>query len=494
LINNKKSLTYYAPVTICLISHFPHFPMFKTCLSQLYYVARAACDNAISVTVPVLQTVRVSFSSSSSSSSSKTLRRKRRTPSSATHAHAHARSSTPATLNNGSGGSVGGRKESKEEKEDGGGNASAASASALASPAAAAAPVESVYDDTTSMASLSPSPSVASLTSLPGDDSVAPLVSINNNNDNNNSGSGGSGGGDRSDRKKKGARAGETRQEWKMTSQHAYDATGVLERSIVHLVDEVPLPIPGKVDVRFSVNNVPVACTLSATRPAHLSSYRLSYLFDALGVDNVITLLTAVLMEQRIVFHSVSFSVIARITLSLQQLLYPFQWYYAHIPCLTDTMLDAHEMPQPYLLGIHSSLLDDLVELDDVIVVDVDHARVQLGVDTKLPLLPQQEGRNLWRRLRRCVEQRAEMQDRLVSAPLSPASSPAAASASLEQRDKAERAFDFLAYEAMLRFFAAVLPDYRAFLFFASNQPVFNRAGFLARCTVDDADAVPFYT
>src|SRR5689334_7654534 len=94
-----------------------------------------------------------------------------------------------------------------------------------------------------------------------------------------------------------------------------------------------------------------------------------------LNVDNTIGVLAAMLTESRILFHSTSLHLLTYIMQCMLQLLYPFQWWYSYVPQLHEEMLDAHEIPQPYCLGIHTRHLSQLQGggLDEVLIVDLDH-------------------------------------------------------------------------------------------------------------------------
>lgn len=71
-------------------------------------------------------------------------------------------------------------------------------------------------------------------------------------------------------------------------------------------------------------------------------------------------------------------------------------------PLLTEAMLDAHEIPQPYMLGVHSKHLPLLHALDEVLIVDLDHDVLRCSV--VLTPLPIKDGRELWMHWRRSYE------------------------------------------------------------------------------------------
>lgn len=121
----------------------------------------------------------------------------------------------------------------------------------------------------------------------------------------------------------------------------------LLPRQITQLISEVPLPLPGRISVKFQIYNRWVPVSLSATRHPLCSTLNLWPLVLALGVsnlllqtwdsagsflksifiscvkrnqaENVVALVTAVLCEERLLFHSSSLSQLALISQTLFQ-------------------------------------------------------------------------------------------------------------------------------------------------------------------------------
>jgi len=127
-----------------------------------------------------------------------------------------------------------------------------------------------------------------------------------------------------------------------------------LRGAIVALIRQVPLPKAGLMDIGLRISNVSplLPVHFSATRgPLQTPGFGLRTLFDCLNVDNVVTVLGVLLCEGRLIFHSASLLKLSAVTQCFAQLLYPLQWWYAYIPVLPSHMLDAHEIPQPYILG-----------------------------------------------------------------------------------------------------------------------------------------------
>jgi len=179
--------------------------------------------------------------------------------------------------------------------------------------------------------------------------------------------------------------------------------TGVsLEGYLVALALEIPLPVPRKYAVRFRVHRLLATTVFPGVRAATHSAMNLNLLFRTLNVDNTIGVLAAMLTESRILFHSCSLNLLAHVMQAFLQLFFPFSWWYAFVPNLLEEMLDAHEIPQPYMLGVHSKHLPALTALDEVLIVDLDHD--VLRCSQVLTPLPIKDGRELWGHWRRSYE------------------------------------------------------------------------------------------
>jgi hypothetical protein len=82
-------------------------------------------------------------------------------------------------------------------------------------------------------------------------------------------------------------------------------------------------------------------------------------------------------------------------------LLYPFEWQHIFIPLLPPSLLSYLCAPMPFLVGIHSSDLDEMLSLplEEIIVIDLDNGSlgivngatevVKLPSDVREPLLEQ---------------------------------------------------------------------------------------------------------
>jgi hypothetical protein len=109
----------------------------------------------------------------------------------------------------------------------------------------------------------------------------------------------------------------------------------------------------------------------TAIHPCIASAVTLTQLLSS---DNLILLFSAALCEQRIVMVSEDLARLSNCLHGLAALLFPFEWPHIFIPILPKEMLHYTSAPMPFIVGLHSSHLDDLLKLplDSLVVVFID--------------------------------------------------------------------------------------------------------------------------
>lgn len=85
-----------------------------------------------------------------------------------------------------------------------------------------------------------------------------------------------------------------------------------------------------------------------------------SILFNQLGIHNMLSLFSAALTENKILFYSSSYSQLTHATQSMLALMYPLKFSYVFIPILPSALLEFLSAPTPYIMGVHESYKDTL--------------------------------------------------------------------------------------------------------------------------------------
>lgn len=171
------------------------------------------------------------------------------------------------------------------------------------------------------------------------------------------------------------------------------DITKVLD-DLMADVTRVPIPPSGNTMLRFKLDDKVVSCKAAPAINVPLVDFPLRMVFQLLSAENVLTLLTCLLLEQRFIFFSSNHALLTPVIEGILALLYPFQWEHIYIPVLPSSLRSFVEAPWPYLCGLHSRYLKEILEELDAsptpnpVIVNLDTSTVTLPTDSVIPLLP----------------------------------------------------------------------------------------------------------
>uniref|UniRef100_W5MRM0 DENN domain containing 1C n=1 Tax=Lepisosteus oculatus TaxID=7918 RepID=W5MRM0_LEPOC len=108
--------------------------------------------------------------------------------------------------------------------------------------------------------------------------------------------------------------------------------------------------------------------------PTIPESRNLTELVVTVDVSNLLHLYASMLFERRILITSSKLSTLTACVHATSAMLYPMYWQHIFIPVLPPHLLDYCCAPMPYLIGVHSSLMERVKSraLEDVIILNVD--------------------------------------------------------------------------------------------------------------------------
>ncbi|CAG2109658.1 unnamed protein product, partial [Medioppia subpectinata] len=159
-----------------------------------------------------------------------------------------------------------------------------------------------------------------------------------------------------------------------------------LETIVSNILACVDVPQPGGPQIRFSIGandrqflQPPLSPTIPVTNTTVYN------LFEELGIHSVVNLVCAAMTEHKILFHSRSYTRLTDACLAVTALMYPFVYNHIYIPILPSPLLEVLSTPTPFLMGIHSSLKNEVTDLLDVIVVDLDGGSVTIPDCLRVP-------------------------------------------------------------------------------------------------------------
>lgn len=159
------------------------------------------------------------------------------------------------------------------------------------------------------------------------------------------------------------------------------------EQMLVLLTREIPLPVPGKCPVGFTLGSRFLMCGIPAQHQLPLLDTDPLKVFQLLSVENFITLFVAVLTEQKIILASHDYGHLQCVAELVLALIFPLRWYHVYVPIVPVDLLAMTEAPVPFLLGFHSDVLPMISAevMDMAVIVDLDKNQVSLPTATDAP-------------------------------------------------------------------------------------------------------------
>ncbi|CAJ0955177.1 unnamed protein product [Ranitomeya imitator] len=144
-------------------------------------------------------------------------------------------------------------------------------------------------------------------------------------------------------------------------------------RHISNFMFNVPFPSPQRPRILIQMSpydNVLLCQPVSSPLPLSGASY-VTFLQN-LGPENSVTLLLAVLTEQKLLIHSQRPDVLTSVGEALVSIIFPLRWQCPYIPLCPLSLSDVLCAPVPFIVGIHSSYFDLHDPPPDVLCVDLD--------------------------------------------------------------------------------------------------------------------------
>ncbi|XP_031138233.1 DENN domain-containing protein 1A isoform X2 [Sander lucioperca] len=162
----------------------------------------------------------------------------------------------------------------------------------------------------------------------------------------------------------------------------------------------LPVPEPG-VPVHLGVHSFFTVPDIREL-PSIPENRNLTEYFVAVDVNNMLHLYASMLYERRILICCSKLSTLTACVHGSTAMLYPMHWQHVYIPVLPPHLLDYCCAPMPYLIGVHSSLMEKVrgMALDDVVLLNVDTNTLESPYDD-LQSLPSDVVSSLKSRLRK---------------------------------------------------------------------------------------------
>lgn len=261
-----------------------------------------------------------------------------------------------------------------------------------------------------------------------------------------------------------------------------------IEKHISHFMQNIPFPSPQRprILVQLSVHDALILSQPVST-PLPLSGANFSSLLMNLGPENCATLLLLVLLESKILLHSLRPAVLTGVAEAVVAMIFPFQWQCPYIPLCPLSLAGVLSAPLPFIVGVDSRYFDLHDPPQDVVCIDLDTNMLYVADEKKninWKQLPKKPCKSLLGTLRRLYLQ-------LCSVHRKPQESSAIEMTPIEADfswQKKMTQLEMEIQETFLRFMASVLKGYRSYLRPITEAPsnkataadsLFDRQGFL---------------
>ncbi|XP_064293940.1 DENN domain-containing protein 4C isoform X2 [Phalacrocorax carbo] len=261
-----------------------------------------------------------------------------------------------------------------------------------------------------------------------------------------------------------------------------------IEKHISHFMHNIPFPSPQRprILVQLSAHDALILSQPVST-PLPLSGANFRTLLMNLGPENCATLLLFVLLEGKILLHSLRPAVLTGVAEAVVAMIFPFQWQCPYIPLCPLSLATVLSAPVPFIVGVDSRYFDLYDPPQDIVCIDLDTNMVYISDDkksTNWKQFPKKPCKNLLSTLKKLHPQLAAVH-RKTQEGSAVEMTPIEADFSW-QKKMIELEMEI--QEAFLRFMASILKGYRTFLKPITQAPsnkataadsLFDHQGFL---------------
>ncbi|OXB75522.1 UNVERIFIED_CONTAM: hypothetical protein H355_006118 [Colinus virginianus] len=212
-----------------------------------------------------------------------------------------------------------------------------------------------------------------------------------------------------------------------------------------------------------------------------------STLLMNLGPENCATLLLFVLLEGKILLHSLRPAVLTGVAEAVVAMIFPFQWQCPYIPLCPLSLATVLSAPVPFIVGVDSRYFDLYDPPQDIVCIDLDTNMVYISDDkksTNWKQFPKKPCKSLLSTLKKLHPQLAAVH-RKTQEGSAVEMTPIEADFSWQKK---MTELEMEIQEAFLRFMASILKGYRTYLKPITQAPsnkataadsLFDHQGFL---------------
>ncbi|XP_029695411.1 DENN domain-containing protein 4C [Takifugu rubripes] len=237
-----------------------------------------------------------------------------------------------------------------------------------------------------------------------------------------------------------------------------------IEKHISHFMHSVSFPSPQRprILVQLSAHDKLILSQPVCT-PLPLSGADYGTLLMNLGPENCATLLHFVLLENKILLHSLRPAVLTGVAEAVAAMIFPFQWQCPYVPLCPLSLAGVLNAPLPFIVGVDSRYFDLYDPPPDVVCVDL---------DTNTVYLSDEKRHNNWKNLpkkpcKSLIGSLSSLYQQLASVRQAPQEVSAVDMTPIDADfswHKKKTSLEMEIQEAFLRFMASILKGYRCYL------------------------------
>ncbi|XP_069130801.1 DENN domain-containing protein 3-like [Argopecten irradians] len=164
-------------------------------------------------------------------------------------------------------------------------------------------------------------------------------------------------------------------------------------KEISHTVTLTPVPPAGPVAVEIRLQDQqPFTIYPPEKADKPVIDIPLHLVFICFHDDQILQVLAALFMEERIVFLSSSYALLTTISESFLNFLLPFRWRFTYVPVLSLKALDLLDAPGTFIMGCHIKHRSLVEQVEGLVVVNIDEGTVVVNSTTSdfnpIPAIP----------------------------------------------------------------------------------------------------------
>ncbi|XP_033633840.1 C-myc promoter-binding protein-like isoform X2 [Asterias rubens] len=158
-----------------------------------------------------------------------------------------------------------------------------------------------------------------------------------------------------------------------------------IERHISHFMNEVIFPTPQRPRILMELGHDSLVLAQPQTSPMPLSGASFCAMLRNLAPDNSMNMLAFVLLEHKLLLHSLRPALLTGVAEAVSTMIFPFVWECPYIPLCPLSLSTVISAPLPVIVGVDSRYFDMYEPATDATCLDIDTNSI-LQSDERKPI------------------------------------------------------------------------------------------------------------